>query len=118
MCAARASGEKGESDRAMLSRRGIPRILCVLSMISPVSLAPPPANVDLSPLAAMVAKLGSGPSRDGNAPLQCVAMTGGASTRRYFRVALPGGATAVAMFVPEGGRPEEVQKLHDGPRWP
>lgn len=22
------------------------------------------------------------------------------------------------MFVPEGGRPEEVQKAHDGPRWP
>ena len=95
-------------------------------MISPVSLAPPPANVDLSPLAAMVAKLGSdggaGGARDGargsSAPLQCVAMTGGASTRRYFRVALPGGGTAVAMFVPEGGRPEEVQKLTSGLRWP
>ncbi|MBX3230514.1 MAG: phosphotransferase [Labilithrix sp.] len=45
-------------------------------------------------------------------------MSGGASTRRYFRLTLPGGKTAVAMFVPEGGRPEEVQKAHAGTRWP
>jgi aminoglycoside/choline kinase family phosphotransferase len=45
-------------------------------------------------------------------------MLGGASTRRYFRVAVPGG-TAVAMFVPEGAKPEEVAN-GDGPRsrWP
>lgn len=46
------------------------------------------------------------------------AMPGGASTRRYFRVALPDGKSAVAMFVPEGGKPEEVQKEHEGARWP
>jgi len=46
------------------------------------------------------------------------AMPGGASTRRYFRLDLPQGKTAVAMFVPEGGKPEEVQKAHDGARWP
>ena len=47
-----------------------------------------------------------------------VAMPGGASTRQYFRLTLAEGRTAVAMFVPEGGRPEEVQKHHDGVRWP
>lgn len=46
------------------------------------------------------------------------AMPGGASTRQYFRLTLPDGKTAVAMFVPEGGRPEEVQKAHHGTRWP
>jgi aminoglycoside/choline kinase family phosphotransferase len=44
-------------------------------------------------------------------------MPGGASTRRYFRVALPG-KTAVAMFVPEGGKPEEIAKEAARPRWP
>ncbi len=81
-------------------------------MISPVSLTPPPAKVDLSPLAALVARVAPG------APLQCTAMTGGASTRRYFRLVLPGGASAVAMFVPEGGRAEEVSKLSASERWP
>lgn len=47
-----------------------------------------------------------------------VAMPGGASTRRYFRLTLSEGKTAVAMFVPEAGRSEEVQKTHDSPRWP
>ena len=74
-------------------------------MISPVSLAPPPAKVDIAPLADLVARVAPG------APLHYEAMTGGASTRRYFRVLLPEGRTAVAMFVPEGPRPEEVQKL-------
>jgi len=44
-------------------------------------------------------------------------MPGGASTRRYFRVALPG-KTAVAMFVPEGGKPEEIAKEAARHRWP
>jgi aminoglycoside/choline kinase family phosphotransferase len=46
------------------------------------------------------------------------ALPGGARARRYFRVALPEGRSAVAMFDPEGGRPEEVQKTHDCSRWP
>ncbi len=50
--------------------------------------------------------------------LDAVPMPGGASTRRYFRLALGAGRTAVAMYVPEGGRPEEVQKAHDSERWP
>jgi aminoglycoside/choline kinase family phosphotransferase len=44
-------------------------------------------------------------------------MPGGASTRRYFRVTLPG-KTAVAMFVPEGGKPEEIAKETARHRWP
>jgi aminoglycoside/choline kinase family phosphotransferase len=44
-------------------------------------------------------------------------MPGGASTRRYFRVSLPG-KTAVAMFVPEGGKPEEIAKEAARHRWP
>ncbi len=48
-------------------------------------------------------------------------MPGGASTRRYFRVALPNDKSAVAMFVPEGAKPEEVQMADAGAlgvRWP
>ena len=56
--------------------------------------------------------------RSFGAELALTAMPGGASTRRYFRLTLPEGKTAVAMFVPEGGRPEEVQKAHDSARWP
>ncbi len=47
-------------------------------------------------------------------------MPGGASTRRYFRVRF-GAATsprAVAMFVPEGAKPEEAGKGHAAARWP
>jgi len=51
------------------------------------------------------------------AELRVSPMPGGASTRKYFRVALPD-KTAVAMFVPEGAKPEEVQKAHAGTRWP
>jgi aminoglycoside/choline kinase family phosphotransferase len=45
-------------------------------------------------------------------------MAGGASTRQYFRVRI-GGRTAVAMFVPDGARPEEVAKgAETTTRWP
>jgi len=46
------------------------------------------------------------------------AMPGGASTRQYFRLALGDGTRAVAMFVPEGGKAEEVQKAAHQERWP
>lgn len=49
---------------------------------------------------------------------EAVAMPGGASTRQYFRLTLADGKSAVAMFVPEGGKAEEVQKDHGGTRWP
>ncbi len=47
-------------------------------------------------------------------------MPGGASTRRYFRLDIGSAppSRAVAMFVPEGAKPEEVQKAHAGERWP
>jgi hypothetical protein len=45
-------------------------------------------------------------------------MPGGASTRRYFRLHVDG-ATAVAMFVPDGAAPEEVvQGSGSSARWP
>jgi N-acetylmuramate 1-kinase len=46
-------------------------------------------------------------------------MPGGASTRRYFRVHLEGGESAVGMYVPDGDKPEEIVKS-TGPakRWP
>jgi aminoglycoside/choline kinase family phosphotransferase len=81
-------------------------------MISPVSLAPPPAKVDVTPLEDLIQRVAPG------APFNYQSMPGGASTRRYFRVALPAGRSAVAMFVPEGPRPEEVQKLTERPEWP
>jgi aminoglycoside/choline kinase family phosphotransferase len=73
----------------------------------------PVHELDFAPLEALVAR--AFPGR-GNHRLE--PMTGGASTRRYFRVRLPG-ASAVAMFVPEGAKPEEVAKggAHR-PRWP
>jgi aminoglycoside/choline kinase family phosphotransferase len=46
-------------------------------------------------------------------------MPGGASTRRYFRVRLPRAPAAVAMFVPDGAKPEEVaQGAPAAARWP
>jgi N-acetylmuramate 1-kinase len=46
-------------------------------------------------------------------------MPAGASTRRYFRVDVGGGESMVAMFVPEGGKPEEIAKDgHAHRRWP
>jgi aminoglycoside/choline kinase family phosphotransferase len=67
-------------------------------------------DVDMAPLADLV-------KRTFSAELSAAPMPGGASTRRYYRVSLPG-RTAVAMFVPEGPKPEEVQKAHAGTRWP
>ncbi len=70
-----------------------------------------PFEVDLTPLAELV-------RATFDAELHVTAMPGGASTRRYYRLALPGEKSAVAMYVPEGAKPEEVQKAHDGTRWP
>lgn len=81
-----------------------------MTVVSP-SLSAPSTDASEDKLAELV-------RRSFGANLSLVAMPGGASTRRYFRLTLPEGKTAVAMFVPEGGRPEEVQKAHDGARWP
>lgn len=82
----------------------------LVSFVRPSSTSVSTA-VDLGPLEELVRSTFG-------ADLSVDPMPGGASTRRYYRVALPGGGSAVAMFVPEGGRPEEVQKAHDGTRWP
>jgi N-acetylmuramate 1-kinase len=68
-------------------------------------------DVDFEPLEQLV-------ERTFASELTATPMPGGASTRRYYRVALPNDKSAVAMFVPEGAKPEEVQKAHDGIRWP
>jgi aminoglycoside/choline kinase family phosphotransferase len=56
--------------------------------------------------------------RDGFA---CEPMAGGGGTRKYFRLRRQGtgGRTVVAMFVPEGAKPEEIAKdAANTARWP
>jgi N-acetylmuramate 1-kinase len=86
-----------------------------LSVRTIPQLSPPIHRLDFAALALLVADAFPG------APLECEPMPGGASTRRYFRVKLPAAAgSAVAMFVPEGAKPEEVAKdgAPRGARWP
>ncbi|MCU0684700.1 MAG: phosphotransferase [Polyangiaceae bacterium] len=81
-----------------------------------VTQAHPPVDLDLAPLAALVAEAWGGPT-----PFRAEPMPGGASPRRYFRVHVPAhGASAVAFFVPDAGRPDEIVKAGAGPRpvWP
>jgi N-acetylmuramate 1-kinase len=84
--------------------------------VKPVAPLPRPVHeLDFAPLAVLVAGAFSGAS------LVCEPMPGGASTRRYFRVRLPvGRGSAVAMFVPDGAKPEEVGRdgAVRGARWP
>lgn len=50
--------------------------------------------------------------------IRCDAMPGGASTRKYFRMSSDKGSL-VAMFVPDGDKPEEIQKGGGSQkRWP
>lgn len=80
-----------------------------MSFVSPSNTSPA-AAADMRALEELVrTAFGEG--------LQATPMPGGASTRRYFRLALRE-RSAVAMFVPEGAKPEEVQKAHEGTRWP
>jgi hypothetical protein len=52
-------------------------------------------------------------------PLVAVEMPGGASTRRFFRVDLGTGQRAVAMYVPDATRSDEIVKAEqNGRRWP
>jgi len=81
-----------------------------VSVLRPLS-KPPGLALDFEPLAALV-------KETWGAELVTTPMPGGASTRRYFRLTLPGTKSAVAMFVPEGAAPEEVQKAHVAARWP
>src|SRR5262245_36945771 len=75
-------------------------------------MASPSNDIDLAPLEGLVRRLAS------NGNYVATPMPGGASTRKYFRVVLPGGRTAIGMFVPEGAKPEEIQKSYVRPRWP
>ena len=51
-------------------------------------------------------------------PVRCFEMPGGASTRRFFRIDLNPGR-AVAMYVPDATRPEEIAKVDESARrWP
>jgi aminoglycoside/choline kinase family phosphotransferase len=84
--------------------------------MSVLSVPPPPQPVhefDFAPLAALVAR-----ALPGGTDYELEPMPGGASTRRYFRVRVTG-ASAVAMFVPEGAKPEEVANgVPHATRWP
>jgi len=52
-------------------------------------------------------------------PLPVEEMPGGASTRRFFRVDLGDGRSAVAMFVPDATQSDEIVKADEGGRrWP
>jgi aminoglycoside/choline kinase family phosphotransferase len=80
----------------------------------PVSPLPKPVHeLDFAPLTELVAR-----SFPGSHEAELEPMVGGASTRRYFRVRVPG-ASAVGMFVPEGAKPEEVANgVAAQARWP
>jgi aminoglycoside/choline kinase family phosphotransferase len=74
-----------------------------------------PASVPLDRLERLVRHVTSDPG----AVLNATEMPGGASTRRFFRVDLGGGRSAVAMYVPEVGKPDEIAKVDEaGRRWP
>lgn len=81
-----------------------------MSLVRP-SQSSPPGTVDLVALEELV-------QRTFDSELNATPMPGGASTRQYFRVALPHDKSAVAMYVPEGAKAEEVQSAHEGTRWP
>lgn len=68
-------------------------------------------ELDMKKLEALVAHA------TGASPTRTEAMPGGASTRKYFRVSAAG-ESLVAMFVPEGGKPEEIGKHASVHRWP
>jgi aminoglycoside/choline kinase family phosphotransferase len=74
--------------------------------------SPPVHPLDFAPLRELVARVYPGAATSDFQP-----MPGGASTRRYFRVRA-GDATAVAMFVPEGAKPEEIANGGATARWP
>jgi N-acetylmuramate 1-kinase len=69
-------------------------------------------TLDLQDLRDLIARA------TGLAPERIDPMPGGASTRRFFRVTLANGATAVAMFVPDLALSDEVDKSAAARRWP
>jgi N-acetylmuramate 1-kinase len=72
-------------------------------------------ELDLKPLEPLVSRMVGRP-----VPYRVEPMPGGASTRRFFRVEVPEtGASAVAFYVPDATRSDEIDKT-DGVRhkWP
>jgi hypothetical protein len=52
-------------------------------------------------------------------PLRAIPMPGGASTRRFWRVRLGPTETAVAMWIPDAARPDEIARVAEhARRWP
>src|ERR1019366_236856 len=68
-------------------------------------------ELDVARLEALVLESTNSPARE------VVPMPGGASTRKYFRVQTAK-QSMVAMFVPEGGKPDEIGKHEKEERWP
>jgi N-acetylmuramate 1-kinase len=79
---------------------------------APLSYEPVPA-LDFAPLGPLAARA----FPDSGGRFECHPMAGGASARRYFRLRA-GTSTAVAMFVPDGARAEEIESNHVSGRWP
>lgn len=73
----------------------------------------PVAPLDFAPLGPLAARV----FPDSGGCFECEPMTGGCSARRYFRLRA-GARTAVAMFVPDGGRAEEIESYRVSTRWP
>jgi N-acetylmuramate 1-kinase len=70
-------------------------------------------DAHLDRLEALARRVASGQARS------IVPMTGGASTRRFYRVALADGRSAIGMYVPDATRPDEIVKTDEGGRrWP
>lgn len=68
----------------------------------------------LERLDALVRQVSGGASPRGVTP-----MPGGASTRCFYRVHMPDDGTAVAMYVPDATRSDEIDKSEAAPRrWP
>lgn len=73
-----------------------------------------PAQPSLQTLERLVQQL-----TQSSVPVAVERMAGGASTRSFFRVDLGSGRSAVAMFVPDATRSEEIEKAgHSQRRWP
>lgn len=83
-----------------------------------MSTLPPAATRDPAPsLDALERLVRELTGREG--PLLIEAMEGGASTRRFFRIDLGDAKSAVAMYVPDAKRSDEVAKADDAERrWP
>ncbi len=77
------------------------------------AVAPPVPELDFAPVLALVAR-----AFPAAGDFVWEPMTGGASARRYFRAKVAG-VNVVAMYVPDGAKPEEIAKGGGAPaRWP